>query len=203
MSIPPFSDPQAFEMERIRVGGDWRAYFAKHPDLRGIPGLVFPGTPDQPVTPAGWDAFGLFFDGVTVPSHENKLKVAQNARNWFQLLFVWIRRTPEETPLDQNLLTMFGNDYAERYNKDPQVCCSEDLFIVMFSFMVARNEAIGRLFDPTGFERLHDFIDLCISDTKDRFWDLPPHINQIILPMTQNEGNNIIWTFFYRFESRS
>ncbi|WDK22808.1 DNA binding protein [Colletotrichum graminicola] len=179
MSTMYFSDPAVFEQERARVGGNWEAYFAKHPDLRGIPGFEFPGTPDQPVSPGGWDSFGLFFAGITAPSDENKLKVAQIARNWFQLLFIWLHRLSRSCPIDHNFLMAFGNDYAARYDKDPQVCCSVDLFIVMFSFMEARKKAIGRLFDPTGFERLHYFVDACIRETMPRAWALPNHIHHI------------------------
>ncbi|KAK1955846.1 hypothetical protein LY78DRAFT_686555 [Colletotrichum sublineola] len=182
---PPCSDPAVFEQENARVGGNWEAYFAKHPDLRGIPGLVFPGTPDQPVAPACWDAFGLFFDGITVSSDENKLKVAQNARNWFQLLFIWVGRLPPERHIDQGFLTAFGADYAKRHGKDPQACCSEDMFMVMISFMEARKEAIGRLVDTTGFERLLYFIDTSIRDTKDRIWILPPRIHHIVNSVMQ------------------
>ncbi|KAK2024760.1 hypothetical protein LX32DRAFT_84992 [Colletotrichum zoysiae] len=192
MLAPPCSDPAVFEQEKSRAGGNWEAYFAKHPDLRGIPGLRFPGPPDAPVSPAGWNCFGLFFDGVTVPSDENKLKIAENVRDWFQLLYFWIGLFPPSYPINMDLLLSFGADYAERYNKEHRVCCSEDTVIVMVSFMEARKAASGCLCDPTGFERLHYFIDACIRDTKDRPWDLPPHLHQIISSIAhQPNGNSI------------
>ncbi|GKT94034.1 DNA binding protein [Colletotrichum tofieldiae] len=180
MSAAPGIDPAVFEHERARVGDNWEGYFASHPDLRDIPGLVFRGNPGEPVSRGGWEAFGLFFDGVTIPSQENRLRVAENARNYFQVLHLWLTRVPAQGVIDQNFLTAFGNDYAQRYSKDPQVCSSEDQFIVIITFIEARKEAIGRLFDPSGFQRLLDFLDLCIRDTKDRTWNLPPRARQVI-----------------------
>ncbi|GKT49597.1 uncharacterized protein ColSpa_09778 [Colletotrichum spaethianum] len=176
----PGTHPTTYEQERARVGNDWSTYYASHPDLRGIPGLVFRGTPGQPVSNGGWDAFGLFFDGIRAPSKENQLKVASTARNYFQILYMWLTRIPAQGLIDQNFLTTFGTDYAQRYNKDPQACCSEDNFIVMITFIEARKEATGRLVDPSGFERLLHFLDLCIRETKERLWDLPPRIRNVI-----------------------
>ncbi|KAK1974252.1 hypothetical protein LZ30DRAFT_740985 [Colletotrichum cereale] len=129
MLAPPRSDPEVFEEEKNRVGRNWGACYAEHPDLRGIPGLAFPGSPDEPVAHGGRDAFGLFFDGVTVPSHETKLRVAHNARNWFQLLYIWVGRLDATMPIDQHFLIILGTTTRDattsiRGSVAPRTCSS-------------------------------------------------------------------------------
>ncbi|KAF9873270.1 hypothetical protein CkaCkLH20_09083 [Colletotrichum karsti] len=175
MSSDDISGPgeRTLETEKEKADGD-ASYYAKHPDIRDIPGLRFPGGRGQQVASRGQAAFAIFFEGPTPPSLENRFRVADRVKSLFDAAHQVASRDERQT----NLLTivwltlrhMSRDTHTAAWVKDVG---EESLVHIMEAFVDARAFYLKRTHrkDRTkGFDSCLRSLDQWILLSQSRTW---------------------------------